>query len=64
MGSCISSLKRYPIQGSDLFKIRCGGTQITLDTVTLDEPGVVIANQLIGLHAPPFISSPIKKLNM
>jgi len=36
---------------SEIFKILCGSTQIALDAVTLDEPGVVIANELIGLHA-------------
>ena len=33
-----------------VFKILCGSTQIALDAVALDEPGVVIANQLIGLQ--------------
>jgi hypothetical protein len=36
---------------SGIFKILCGNTQIALDAVTLDEPGVIIANELIGLHA-------------
>ncbi len=36
---------------SEIFKILCGSTQIALDAVTLDEPGVIIANELIGLHA-------------
>ncbi len=36
---------------SGLFKIQCGNTQIALDAVTLDEPGVVITNELISLHA-------------
>ena len=36
---------------SGIFKILCGTTQIALDAVTLDEPGFVIANELIGLHA-------------
>ena len=36
---------------SGIFKILCGSTQIALDAVTLDEPGVVIANELIGLNA-------------
>ena len=36
---------------SGIFKILCGSAQIALDAVTLDEPGVVIANELIGLHA-------------
>ena len=35
---------------SGIFKILCGSTQIGSDIVTLDEPGVVIANQLIDLN--------------
>lgn len=47
---------------SGLFKIQCGNTQIALDAVTLDEPGVVIANQLIGLHAATIRKYPYKKI--
>jgi len=47
---------------SGIFKILCGGTQIALDTVTLDEPGVVIANQLIGLHAATIRNYPYEKI--
>ena len=36
---------------SGIFKILCGSTELAVDVVTLDEPGVVIANELIGLHA-------------
>ena len=47
---------------SGLFKILCGSTQIALDVVTLDEPGVVIANQLIGLHAATIRKYPYEKI--
>jgi hypothetical protein len=47
---------------SGLFKIRCGDTQIALDAVTLDEPGLVIANQLIGLHAATIRKYPYQKI--
>ncbi len=47
---------------SGLFKIQCGNTQIALDVVTLDEPGVVIANQLIGLHAATIRKYPYQKI--
>lgn len=47
---------------SGLFKILCGSTQIALDAVTLDESGVVIANQLIGLHAATIRKCPYKKI--
>jgi len=36
---------------SGIFKILCGSIQIALDAATLDERGVVIANELIGLNA-------------
>ena len=47
---------------SGLLKILCGGTQIALDIVTLDEPGVVIANQLIGLYAATIRKYPYQKI--
>jgi hypothetical protein len=47
---------------SGLFKILCGSTQIALDAVTLDESGVVIANQLIGLHAATIRKYPYQKI--
>jgi hypothetical protein len=47
---------------SGLFKILCGSTQIALDAVTLDEPGVVIANELIGLHAATIRKYPYQKI--
>ena len=47
---------------SGLFRILYGNTQIALDTVTLDEPGVVIANQLIGLHAAAIRKYPYQKI--
>ena len=47
---------------SGLFKILCGGTQIALDAVTLDELGVMIANQLIGLHAATIRKYPYQKI--
>jgi len=44
---------------SGLFKILCGSNQIALDAVTLDESGVVIANQLrIGPAGQGDISHP------
>jgi len=47
---------------SGLFKILCGSTQLALDAVTLDEPGVVIANELIGLHAASIRKYPYQKI--
>jgi len=47
---------------SGVFKILCGSIQIALDAVTLDEPGVVIANQLIGLHAATIRKYPYQKI--
>ena len=47
---------------SGVFKILCGSTQIALDAVTLDEPGVVIANELIGLHAATIRKYPYQKI--
>lgn len=47
---------------SGLFKILCSSTRIALDAVTLDEPGVVIANQLIGLHAATIRKYPYEKI--
>ena len=47
---------------SGLFKIQCGNTQIALDAVTLDEVGVVIANELIGLHAATIRKFPYQKI--
>ena len=47
---------------SGIFKILCGSVQIALDTVTLDEPGVVIANELIGLHAATIRKYPYEKI--
>jgi hypothetical protein len=47
---------------SGLFKIQCGSTQIALDAVTLDEPGVVIANELIGLHSATIRKYPYQKI--
>ena len=47
---------------SGLFKIQCGNTQIALDAVTLDEPGVVIANELIGLHAATIRKYPYQRI--
>lgn len=47
---------------SGLFKIQCGSNQIALDAVTLDEPGVVIANQLIGLYAATIRKYPYPKI--
>jgi hypothetical protein len=47
---------------SGLFKILCGSTQIGLDAVTLDEPGVLVANQLIGLHAATIRKYPYQKI--
>lgn len=47
---------------SGVFKILCGSTQIALDTITLDEPGVVIANELIGLHAATIRKYPYQKI--
>jgi hypothetical protein len=47
---------------SGVFKILCGNTQIALDAVTLDEPGVVIANELIGLHAATIRKYPYQKI--
>ena len=47
---------------SGIFKILCGSAQIALDAVTLDEPGVVIANELIGLHAATIRKYPYQKI--
>jgi len=47
---------------SGVFKILCGSTQIALDAVTLDELGVVIANELIGLHAATIRKHPYQKI--
>jgi len=47
---------------SGLFKILCGSNQIALDAVTLDEPGVVVANELIGLHAATIRKYPYQKI--
>jgi len=47
---------------SGIFKILCGSAQIALDAVTLDEPGVVIANELIGLHAATIRKYPYEKI--
>lgn len=47
---------------SGVFKILCGSTLIALDAVTLDDPGVVIANQLIGLHAATIRKYPYEKI--
>ena len=47
---------------SGLFKILCGSAEISSDAVTLDEPGVVIANQLIGLHAATIRKYPYEKI--
>lgn len=48
---------------SGLFKILCVSTQIALDAVTLDESGVVIANQLIGLHAAAIRKYSYQRIN-
>ena len=45
---------------SGFFKILCGSTQISLDGVTLDEPGVVIPDQLIRIHPATIRSTHIK----
>jgi hypothetical protein len=47
---------------SGVFMILCGSTQIASDAVTLDEPGVVIANELIGLHAATIRKYPYQKI--
>ena len=47
---------------SGIFKILCGSVQIALDTVTLNEPGVVIANELIGLYAATIRKYPYQKI--
>ena len=47
---------------SGVFKILCGSTQIALDAVTLDESGVVIANELIGLNAATIRKYPYQKI--
>ena len=47
---------------SAIFKILCGTTQIALDAVTLDEPGVVISYELIGLHAATIRKYPYQKI--
>ena len=47
---------------SGIFKILCGSSQIAFDAVTLDEPGVVIANELIGLHAASIRKYPYQKI--
>jgi len=47
---------------SGIFKILCGSTELAVDVVTLDEPGVVIANELIGLHAATICKYPYEKI--
>ena len=47
---------------SGIFKILCGSTELAVDVVTLDEPGVVIANELIGLHAATIRKYPYQKI--
>ena len=47
---------------SGLFKIQCGNTHIALDAVTLEELGVVIANELIGLHAATIRKYPYQRI--
>jgi len=47
---------------SGIFKILCGSTELAVDVVTLDEPGVVIANELIGLHAATIRKYPYEKI--
>lgn len=47
---------------SGIFKILCGSAELAVDAVTLDEPGVVIANQLIGLHAATIRKYPYQKI--
>jgi len=47
---------------SGIFKILCGSTELAVDVVTLDEPGVIIANELIGLHAATIRKYPYKKI--
>jgi hypothetical protein len=47
---------------SGIFKILCGSTEFAVDVVTLDEPGVVIANELIGLHAATIRKYPYEKI--
>ena len=47
---------------SGTFKILCGSTELAVDVVTLDEPGVVIANELIGLHAATNRKYPYQKI--
>ena len=47
---------------SGTFKILCGSTELAVDVVTLDEPGVVIANELIGLHAATIRKYPYEKI--
>jgi len=47
---------------SGIFQILCGSAQIAIDVVTLDESGVVIANQLIGLHAATIRKYPYQKI--
>ena len=47
---------------SGIFKILCGSTELAVDVVTLDEPGVIIANELIGLHAAAIRKYPYEKI--
>ena len=47
---------------SGIFKILCGSSLIAFDAVTLNEPGVVIANELIGLHAATIRKYPYQKI--
>ena len=47
---------------SGIFKILCGSIELAVDVVTLDEPGVVIANELIGLHAATIRKYPYQKI--
>jgi len=47
---------------SGIFKILCVSTELAVDVVTLDEPGVVIANELIGLHAATIRKYPYEKI--
>ena len=47
---------------SGVFKILCSSSLIASDAVTLDEPGVFIATQLIGLHAAIIRKYPYQKI--
>ena len=46
----------------EVFKILCGSTQIDLDAVTLDEPGVVITSELISQDAATVRKYPYQKI--